>query len=153
MTSPDFKAALDWVDAELAANRTDTSHDLLAHLAEQMIEMNKAKNEEAKGFLKWLEREIGISVEELTNKTAIKEYHAHDFGPFLEALKKNRKKLSLDPSDRKKQELIELEFNKSMDVLGPLKAKIAATDDLIDEVVFKLYGLSEEEIEIVTGKT
>jgi hypothetical protein len=54
---------LNWVEKELFENRTDTIHDLLAYLAEQMIEMNKAGNEEIKGFLKWLEREIGIAVD------------------------------------------------------------------------------------------
>ena len=32
-----------------------------------------------------------------------------------------------------------------------LDAKIERTDDLIDEIVYELYGLSEEEIEIVEG--
>ena len=30
-----------------------------------------------------------------------------------------------------------------------LEAKIERTDDLIDEIVYELYGLTEEEIEIV----
>ena len=34
---------LKWVDSELNANRNDTVHAFLAFLAEQMIEMNKAK--------------------------------------------------------------------------------------------------------------
>ncbi|MCW7076767.1 MAG: hypothetical protein OCU18_05710 [Candidatus Syntrophoarchaeum sp.] len=49
-------------------------HDLLAFLAEQMITMNKHKNEEVKGFLEWLEREIGAKIEDLQLKTKIKEY-------------------------------------------------------------------------------
>lgn len=142
---------LSWVETELSENRNDTVHDLLAYLAEQMIEMNKAKNEEIRGFLKWLEREIGVAVEELTNKTAIKEYHSHGFEQFLDVLKKNKKKISIDPSDRKKQELLEEQFNKSMSMIGPVKAKICATDELIDEIVYRLYGLSEEEIKIVKG--
>jgi hypothetical protein len=148
MTAGDI---LNWVEIELSENRNDTIHDLLAYLAEQMIEMNKAKNEEIKGFLKWLEREIGVAVDELQNKTAIKEYHEHDFDQFLGILKKNKKKIAVDPSDRKKQELIEEHFTKSMVVLAPIKTRIAATDDLIDEIVYKLYGLAKEEIAIVKG--
>ena len=30
-----------------------------------------------------------------------------------------------------------------------LEAKIERTDDLIDEIVYELYGLTDEEIEIV----
>lgn len=144
---------LSWVEAELSASRNDTIHGLLAYLAEQMIEMNKSKNEEIKGFLKWLEREIGVTVDELQNKTAIKEYHAHDFDQFLEVLKKNKKKLSIDPSGRKKQELLEEGFTRSTAVLGPVKARIAATDALIDEIVYRLYGLSKEEIAVVKGES
>jgi hypothetical protein len=39
-----------------------------------------------------------------------------------------------------------------MAVLTPLKARIVATDSLIDRIVYALYGLSEEEIAIVEGK-
>jgi len=143
---------LTWVDKELSENRNDTIHDFLAYLAEQMIEMNKAKNEEIKGFLKWLEREIGTTVDELQNKTAIKEYHAHEFDQFLAVLRKNKKKLSFDPSNREKSELLEEHLKKSMAILSPMKTKIAATDDLIDEIVYKLYGLTVDEIAIVKGK-
>nr|WP_224332578.1 restriction endonuclease [Haloprofundus halobius] len=31
------------------------------------------------------------------------------------------------------------------------EAKIEKTDDLIDRIVYELYGLTEEEIEIVKG--
>jgi hypothetical protein len=127
-----------WVDYELALNRTDTGHDFLAYLAEQMIEMNKVKNEEIKGFLKWLEREIGTEIDNLANKTAIKEYHDHDFNHLLDVLKKNKNKLSVDPSDRKIQELLENHFKKGMSVLQPLTDKIKATDNLIDQIVYSV---------------
>jgi uncharacterized protein YaaN involved in tellurite resistance len=117
-----------------------------------MIEMNKAKNEEIKGFLTWLEREIGAEVEDLANKTAIKEYYEHSFEHLLEVLKKNKKKISINPSDRGKQELLERHFTKSISVLEPLKAKIKATDELIDEIVYRLYGLTEGEVKIVKNK-
>ncbi len=149
MTSHDI---LKWADIELTLNRNDTVHDFLAYLAEQMIEMNKAKNEEIKGFLKWLEREIGAEIDALTNKTAIKEYYEHNFDHLLEVLKKNKNKISVDPANRKTQELFEKHFTKSMTILEPLKEKIKATDDLIDEIVYKLYGLTDEEIGIVKGE-
>jgi len=147
-----FQEILKWVDCELAENRSDTVHDFLAYLAEQMIELNKAKNKETKGFLKWLEREIGTEIENLTNKTAIKEYHEYDFNHLLDVLKKNKNKLSIDPSDRKTQELLEKHFAKSIVVLEPLKEKIKTTDNLIDQIVYKLYGLTDEEIAIVERK-
>lgn len=51
--------------------------------------MNKEKNVEIKGFLRWLEGEIGA----LTNKTAVKEYYKAGFDALSGAMAKNKKKL------------------------------------------------------------
>jgi len=147
-----FQETLQWVEQELKQGRNDTVHDFLAYLAEQMIEMNRSKNEEIKGFLKWLEREIGAEIDALTNKTALKEYHDNDFNHLLDVLKKNKNKISVDPSNRKIQEALEKYLNESMSVLKPLKDKIDATDNLIDQIVYKLYELTDEEVEIVEGR-
>lgn len=147
-----FKGVLRWTEHALSENRNDTIHDFLAFLAEQMIKLNKEKNWEIKGFLKWLEREIGTEIESLQNKTAIKEYHDYDFNKLLEVLKKNRKNISIDPSDRKTQERLEKEYTKCITALTPLKERIKKTDELIDKIVYRLYGLTDEEIEIVEGE-
>ncbi|MBU6391970.1 MAG: hypothetical protein KGJ87_03820 [Planctomycetota bacterium] len=55
----------------------------------------------------------------------------------------------IDPSDRKGQELLENQFAKSMSILEPLKTRIKATDELIDEIVYRLYGLTEEELKVI----
>jgi hypothetical protein len=49
------------------------------------------------------------------------------------------------------QDAIEREFNESIAKLSPLKVEIAATDRLIDLIIYRLYGLTEEEIAIVEG--
>jgi len=49
--------------------KSDIVHDILVFLAEEMITMNKRKNEEIKGFFEWLERGIWSKIEVLTNKT------------------------------------------------------------------------------------
>ena len=36
-----------------------------------------------------------------------------------------------------------------MSIIDPLKVGIKATDGLIDEIVYRLYGLTEEEIKVV----
>ena len=66
-------------------------------------------------------------------------------------MKKNKNRLSINPSSREKSELLKDEFQKSIDKLGPLREKIYQTDRLIDKVVYELYGLTEEEIRIVEG--
>jgi len=49
--------------------KSDVVHDLLAFLTERMLEMNKEKQKEIKGFLGWLEGYVGAKVEDLTPKT------------------------------------------------------------------------------------
>ena len=146
-----YEDILKWAEYELALKRNDTIHDFLAYLAEQMVEMNKAKNDEIKGFLKWLEREIGCNIDELIGKTILKNYHEGDLLLLLSVLKRNKTKFSIDPTNRKFQESLEKHLNESMSVLNPLKDKIDATDNLIDQIVYKLYNLTSEEIEIVEG--
>ncbi len=132
--------------------KSDVVHDLLAFLAEQMLEMNKQKQAEIKGFLGWQEGEVGAKVEDLTPKTKIQEYHKLQFDELLAILKKNKRKIAIDPARREPQERLRTEFAASVDKLKPLMERIEATDRLIDQIVYKLYGLTEEEIRIVKGK-
>ena len=39
-----------------------------------------------------------------------------------------------------------------MNVLAPLKVHIKATDNLVDQIVYRLYGLTDDEIAIVEGQ-
>jgi hypothetical protein len=75
----------------------------------------------------------------------------HHLRAFLEVLKKNRKKLAFDPARREPGESLRAEFEGSMKKLLPLRERIRQTDELIDAVVYRLYGLTEEEIGIVEG--
>ena len=129
--------------------KSDVVHDLLAFLAERMLEMNKQKQKEIKGFLGWLESYLGAKVEDLTPKTKLQSYYEHDYESFLAVLKKNSKKLAIDPARREPAEAMKAEFEGSMGKLLPLREQIRQTDDLIDAIVYRLYGLTEEEIEIV----
>ena len=132
--------------------KSDVVHDLLAFLAEQMLEMNKQKQQEIKGFLGWLENEIGAKVEDLTPKTKIQEYYRLQFDELLAILKKNKRKLNeFNPSGRDNQEELRREFDSSVGKLQPLMGRIKDMDTLIDEIVYRLYGLTEEEIKIVEG--
>ena len=38
-----------------------------------------------------------------------------------------------------------------LDALWPTKDQLARTDGLIDQIVYRLYGLTEEEIKVVEG--
>ena len=78
----------------------------------------------------------------------IKELYEHK----ARVLEKNRKKLGIDLACREPGEAQRAEFEGSAGKLTPLRERIRQTDELIDEVVYKLYGLTEEEIGIVKGK-
>jgi hypothetical protein len=150
------------VAAHLAAQpeRADVVHDLLAHLAERMIALNKAKQAEMKGFLGWLERELGAPLGELVGKARVHNYLGDyqkgegelGFGELLDTLRKNARRLRADPGARAFQERLEGEYAGSLGKLRPIKARLAATDRLIDAIVYQLYGLTEEEIRIVEGE-
>jgi len=99
--------------------------------------------------LGWLEREAGTKVEDLTGRTTIKKYHETTGGNLISILNKNKKKLHIDPSRRDFQDRFSIEFDKSLRKLTPLKRNIEMTDHLIDQIVYKLYGLTEEEIRTV----
>ena len=129
--------------------KSDVVHDLLAFLAERMLEMNKQKHQEIKGFLGWLEDYIGARVEDLSPKTKIQSYYEHDYEDFLTVLKKNKNKLAIDPARREPAEALRAEFGATVGKLGPLREQIKLTDELIDAIVYRLFGLSEEEIRIV----
>ncbi|MCK4458416.1 MAG: Eco57I restriction-modification methylase domain-containing protein [Methanosarcinales archaeon] len=129
--------------------KSDVVHDLLAFLAERMIEMNKDKNGEIQGFLEWFEREIDAKIETLTNKTKLKQYHDLGFDELLDILKKNKKKIPINLSNRELQGNLKGEFEGSMRKLKPLIERIKKTDWLIDQVVYRLYGLTEEAIRVV----
>jgi hypothetical protein len=57
--------------------------------------------------------------------------------------------LIVDPTRREPAEALRAEFEGSMGKLGPLRERIRKTDELIDATVYRLYGLTQEEIRIV----
>jgi len=55
----------------------------------------------------------------------------------------------VDVEWRGAQERIRREYEASVWKLQPLPARIAATDRLIDLIIYRLYGLTEEEVAVV----
>jgi len=148
--------------------QSDVVHDILAFLAEQMIEMNREKQSEVKGCLKWLESQLRIQsdsegntgIEVLTGKTQIKNYLGDYqkgeehllFKDFWKILEKNKTRIQATLKSRELYENIKSEYEKSLSKLLPLKENLRKTDWLIDQIVYRLYGLTEEEIKIVEGQ-
>ena len=74
------------------------------------------------------------------------------FDALIKLLKKNKKKITIDPVARKEQQTLEKEYQASLETLLPLKMQLMRCDRLIDAIVYKLYGLTEEEMAIVEGR-
>jgi hypothetical protein len=64
-----------------------------------------------------------------------------------------RNKSIPDPCPSSTWDTISNEFSSIMNIISPLKRLLAMTDKLIDQIVYKLYGLNEDEILIVEGKS
>jgi TaqI-like C-terminal specificity domain/Eco57I restriction-modification methylase len=146
---------------------TDVLHDLLDCLVDQMMDLNQEKKAEAKRFFTWLEKELKIKpgkkrdsgIETLTGKTTFKNYlgdyqNDEDHTPFeilWEVVQKNFRRLGCSLGVAF-QERMRQEHEQSLSVLLPIKQRLAVTDWLIDQLVYRLYGLSKEEIAIVEGR-
>lgn len=147
--------------------RSDVIHDFLAFLAEQMIELNKQKQAEIKKFLSWLEAELHIrptsdgkvGLEALNNKTRLKnflgDYQKDEphltLDELWQILDQNQGRLGVRLSPDFHQRLGEY-YQATLSVLLPIKEKLKKTDTLIDQIVYRLYGLTDAEIALVEGR-
>ena len=106
-----------------------------------------------RGHLHISEQNTGI--EALTGKTHIKNYlgdyqkgEEHlSFEDFWKILEKNRIQANL--KSREIFETVKTEYEKSLSRPFPIKEKLRKTDWLIDQIVYKLYRLTEDEIKLV----
>ncbi|GFP41550.1 hypothetical protein HKBW3C_00675 [Candidatus Hakubella thermalkaliphila] len=159
----------DWQIPEGALwEQSDVVHDILAFLAERMIEMNKEKQREIKGFLGWLETQLKIQsdnkgntgIEALTNKTSIKNYLGDyqkgeedlPFDKFWKILESNKNRVQANLQSREVYQRVKEEYETSLAKLLLLKDRLQKTDWLIDQIIYRLYGLTEEEIGVVEGR-
>lgn len=143
---------------KLGEEQSDVVHDFLAFLAQAMADLYSHKKAEVGGFLGWLEGYVGVQVEELMNKTKVQEYYCLEGGwdAFAGVLDQNqhriRQRKDVDVTRREPREVIRQEYEASMERLRPLLRKIEFTDWLIDQIVYRLYGLTEDEVAIVEGQ-
>ncbi len=149
----DAQNVLRFVEAELQAGRADVVHDLLAFLAERMMALNVEKRTTAKQFLTDLKDFHGIEARALNPKTKLDEFWKLEAADVFTHLRKNTRLLAEQNVrlTEEAEEKIRGRFSKSKSTLLPLEAQITFTDRLIDQIVYKLYGLNDAEITIVKG--
>jgi hypothetical protein len=149
---------------------SDVVHDLLAYLAEQMIAMHKEKQARVDAF--WQELEAATdpaTFETLRTKGKWEQSLAKDpaCAPYVDA--DSRSTRNLDDSLGWDAACFEAfagmlvgktavtpALTRVYEAHAPgyraLVTRIEETDDLIDQIVYRLYGLTEEEIAVVEEK-
>lgn len=135
---------LEFAEKQLREKRGDVIHDLLAFLAERMMALNKDKQTTAKQFLTDLKDFHGIEARSLTPKTKLDEFWKLQVGEVFAHFRAN--KLRFKEGDDEK---LRARFQKAQDKLVPLDSQIEFTDRLIDQIVYRLYGLTQDEIKLV----
>ena len=113
-------------------------------LAELMLAMNKEKQALAQDFFMWMENYNIPPRSALKPKTFLDEFWKKEFKHILAHLTRNKVQIGIS-NETKLQD----RFNTSSKSLLDLDKKIALTDWLIDQVVYALYGLTDEEIGVV----
>jgi type I restriction-modification system DNA methylase subunit/REP element-mobilizing transposase RayT len=117
--------------------------------ADMMLSLNKAFQEVVSKFQRTLQRKFFTTkaMEHAPLPRNLQEWYRLSFTEFIKDLTKNKVKLSL-LEETEWEDFFEQERKKAQE----LKAQIDATDKAIDQMVYELYGLSEEEIGVVEGR-
>ena len=100
----------------------------------------KELNELSQKFQRTIQRKFNL--EDLPKK--LQDWYVLSYADFIKELAKKKVKLSLS-EEAEWEDYFETESKKAQE----LKAQIDKTDAAIDQMVYELYGLSEEEIGIV----
>jgi type I restriction-modification system DNA methylase subunit len=108
--------------------------------ADSMLKLNSELQEQSQKFQRTIQRKFEL--EELPKK--LQDWYKLSYAEFIKKLAKKKVKLSLS-QEAEWEDYFMQESKKALE----LKATIDATDKAIDTMVYKLYGLSEEEITIV----
>ncbi|MBU1666985.1 hypothetical protein KKC13_01085 [bacterium] len=109
--------------------------------ADLMLNLNKEFYEKKNKFFNRIKK--SFILEKLNKK--LDSFYDLEFNDFVKEIEKlSKKKLSL-----KEQDEWEDYFNEYKNDLSNLKNNIEKTDDEINQMVYKLYGLSKNEIQII----
>ena len=121
-----------------------TSQQPFIEKADQMIDLNKQFHQTQNEFLDWLKIQYGL--EKQSKK--LESFYALDEKAFFVELKKKLPNENKNISPKQTGEIKQY-FEDYRQKIIALKNEIEKTDSEIDEMVYELYGLMKEEIEIV----
>ncbi|MDM8568872.1 TaqI-like C-terminal specificity domain-containing protein [Thiotrichales bacterium HSG1] len=110
-------------------------------LITHILDLNKELQTEKNNFLNTLQEEKGI--EKITKK--LDTFYNLEYDVFKKELAKQKVKISLGSENNEWREY----FNTTTQKINELQTQINQTDKEIDKMVYELYELTPEEIEIV----
>lgn len=116
--------------------------EIFIRRAKDMLSLNKDLQLVSSKFHRSIQREFPVELEKLPRK--LQNWYELSFADFVKELKKKKIKLSLSQKAEWEDYFL-AEQQKALDLQG----QINATDKEIDQMVYELYGLTEEEIEVV----
>lgn len=111
-------------------------------LADRMLSLNRDLQSKRARFL----RRLQDNMPDIKINGTLETFDTIDFAGFVAELKKQKIKLSLVQQDEWEEY-----FGQYKAALNEISAQIAATDKEIDERVYALYGLTEDEIKTIEG--
>ena len=122
------------------SNKFVNIEETLSLISNELIHLTKDFNSLMGKFQRALEREFVL--DSLPKK--MQDWYLLSFGDFIKELEKKKVKLSLSQKGEWEDYFLQ-ESKKALE----LKTNIDTTDKEIDQMVYDLYGLTKEEIEIV----
>ena len=133
--------------AEIPIPVSDVSHEqirvALSSLADKMLTLNADLQKSVQRFLKRVQENLNPA----KISSTLENFYTLEFADFVKELAKQKVKLSLKQQDEWEEYFAEYKTD-----CVALSEEIAATDNEINRLVYKLYDLSDEEIAIVEGK-
>jgi hypothetical protein len=171
----EYEALLAFVEARLAVepeqtnpgSASDVVHDLLAYLAERMMALNRQKQQRIDIFMLDLEGVTDAETFEALSEHGKWEsslWKAEACRPFVDEESRTTRHLDEglgwnEDCFKAFVKMLAGRFTNLSDVIAvyhrhhpdvqALQQRIAETDRLIDQIVYQLYGLTEEEIAVV----
>jgi type I restriction-modification system DNA methylase subunit len=114
------------------------------HKVDLILTLSKDLQEQSHRFQRTIQRKFEL--EDLPKK--LQDWYKLPYSEFIKELAKKKVKLSLSQEAEWEDYFIQ-ESKKALD----LKSKIDQTDKEIDRMVYELYGLTQEEIQIISDAT
>ncbi len=139
-------AVTQWTDGASAV-----AHDILAFLAERMIDLNQRKQTETRSFLEWLEVFTGLPVDDWDLKNSVRSFATVGWDGFRRALEDTKPRITAIKVDDAIVTIKE-HYDASTAVVLNLLDQVEITDSLINRIVYALYGLNEDEIALVEAR-